>query len=614
MSSIRLHSITDFALGAVLAGVFLLSASFRVSAQITSENHRTLKQQLKLHPKADSNGDGVLTFAEYQTFQKLQGPRKQPNGKPAGPISTLLHTGELLLTDFEENNLGRMRQWGWLIEGDSFSRDLAHGTGLMKLRTVTHHGKYLLTSYGGSDATTGRFVSPTFEIELKFIQFQVSGGDHPHRACVNLIVDDRVVRTITGRNTDRFETVAFDVTALEGRKARVEILDSHRGFWGRVNVDHVVQTDRTSAKRIISKAPANYGSISANVLTVNHHLKGPISLSENRLQVGKQWVLMEDVLQIICQNDRVKPEAQSALRLVDGQIWHGQVLELKDDKLGFQSSSLGRRDVPLSEIAVIQFKGTMRRGGDTVTLYRDQGEPIPGKVIWIREKDVAMDCVLGIVRIPRQTIQSLVLAKARSEWDSSLDEVGLVDGNLLRGKLTSKIDHLILNQGTLGSLNLNWSQVSYVRRAGERVVWLDQIQGKIVERVGPVLAPPEPEVIPSQSGEYLRAIRMMPRMVTQYKLPMLRRRTPRNSTVQEKRTFRASLAPVPGSRANVIVRIRQGSEKLWEKELESNSDPIAVAVELQDAKDLTIEVDFAGGVAFPCGVDWCDAVVHTSLK
>ena len=31
---------------------------------------------------------------------------------------------DLLITDFEENNLGKMHQWGWRVEGQAFRHDV----------------------------------------------------------------------------------------------------------------------------------------------------------------------------------------------------------------------------------------------------------------------------------------------------------------------------------------------------------------------------------------------------------------------------------------------------------------------------------------------------------
>ncbi len=584
--------------------IFLLVSVPVASAAITSKDHPKLKEMLQQYPASDSDNNGTLTFAEYQAFRKSQGPRKRADGGEAGPISTLLANGDLLITDFEENNYGRMRQWGWTIEGKSFERDFATATRIMKRRAATHSGRYLLSSYPETDATTGRVVSPIFEIEQKAIQFQLSGGQHPQRICVNLVVDGDVLRTITGRNRDSLETVAFDVTALKGRLARLEIIDAHTGIWGHINVDRMVQTDHATARRVVDKIPAHYGQVIGTVQTTDGRRRGALTINEGRLGIDKHPAEISTLLLAICENDRRWPPSQDALshgalRLIDGEVWYGKVLSLEDGQITLQSSMFKSRKVPLKQIASIEFKPGKVSGGEPGTMYRDQGEPIPGRLVWIREKDVAIDCALGIVPIPRGSIQRLVLAAPRQQGDSSQDEVGLVDGSLLRGTLTAKDDRLVLEHSTLGTLSFEWSDIRHVRRSPNGVIWLDSLAGKILDRVGPILPPPPPSVVVSINPDHLRAIRMMPRTVTQYELP----------AGSAKRTLRAILAPVPGCRADINVRVKDGDRVLWERKISASSEPLEVAVDLQRATKFTIEVDYGDRLAFPCGIDWRDAHV-----
>ena len=76
--------------------------------------------------------------------------------------------------------------------------------------------------------------------------------------------------------------------------------------------------------------------------------------------------------------------------------------------------------------------------------------------------------------------------------------------------------------------------------------------------------------------------------------------------------FRARLAPVPGARAKMIVRIAAGGKNVWESNIAAGAEPVAVAVTLSAAERFSIEVDYAGPVAFPAGVDWLDAHVIAS--
>jgi hypothetical protein len=407
------------------------------------------------------------------------------------------------------------------------------------------------------------------------------------------------MRTATGRNSDRLETVAFDVAALKGRQARLEIVDAHTGIWGHLNVDRMIQTDHTTARRVIKKIPTGFGQIVGTVQTVDGRRRGALTINEGRLSIDRKAVEIGDVLLAICEHETNKQASNGALRLIDGEIWYGNILGLEDYQVLLQSPTLNSRKVPLKQIASIEFQAGKTIGGEPGTLYRTEGEPIPGKLIWIRNKDVAIDCALGIVPIPRGSVQRLVLAAPRPLVDWSKDEVGLVDGSLLRGTLTAANDRLVLDHGTLGSLSLEWSKIRYFRRAAKDVIWLDSLKGKVTDRVGPVLPPPAPSIVPATQSDHLRVIRMMPRTVTHYELPV----------GTSKRVFRATLAPVPGCRADVNVRVKDGRRVLWEQKITMSSNAVEVAVDLQGAKRFTIEVDYGDQLAFPCGVDWRDAHV-----
>lgn len=76
------------------------------------------------------------------------------------------------------------------------------------------------------NAATGKATSPEFTIEKPFITFQIGGGNHPGEACVNLVVDGKVERTATGDGTPNLSAASWDVSALTGKKAKIEVVDS----------------------------------------------------------------------------------------------------------------------------------------------------------------------------------------------------------------------------------------------------------------------------------------------------------------------------------------------------------------------------------------------------
>ena len=93
------------------------------------------------------------------------------------------------------------------------------------------------------DGHEGTLTSKAFTIERKHITFLIGGGGHKDKTCVNLIVDGKVVRTATGPNDNRMGPASFDVSDMQGKKAQIQLVDSHTGGWGNIGFDHVVFTN-----------------------------------------------------------------------------------------------------------------------------------------------------------------------------------------------------------------------------------------------------------------------------------------------------------------------------------------------------------------------------------
>lgn len=140
-----------------------------------------------------------------------------------------------VLADFESGTYE-----GWQVVGAAFGEAPASGTFENQQPVSGFGGQHLANSYVGGDGPTGRLIGKPFRIDAPFLLFRIGGGRHPGEACINLVVDDQVVRTQTGRNEERLELRGWDIRELLGREARIEIVDAHSGGWGHINVDDVV--------------------------------------------------------------------------------------------------------------------------------------------------------------------------------------------------------------------------------------------------------------------------------------------------------------------------------------------------------------------------------------
>ena len=93
------------------------------------------------------------------------------------------------------------------------------------------------------DVATGTLTSPEFVVSKKFVHFLVGGGDLAGQTCVDLLVDEKSVRSAMGKGTETLEWATFDVTEWMGKKAQIQIVDRATGHWGHINVDHIVFSD-----------------------------------------------------------------------------------------------------------------------------------------------------------------------------------------------------------------------------------------------------------------------------------------------------------------------------------------------------------------------------------
>jgi uncharacterized protein (DUF608 family) len=122
-------------------------------------------------------------------------------------------------------------------------------------RVVNTHASAPGNEVGGRDNATGKLVSRDFRIERRFITFYIGGGNHVGKTCLNLVVDGKLARTMTGKANNQMTRQSFDVRDLEGKTARIEIVDDKQGAWGNIGVDQIVFTDDSALAGPLEKRP-----------------------------------------------------------------------------------------------------------------------------------------------------------------------------------------------------------------------------------------------------------------------------------------------------------------------------------------------------------------------
>ncbi|HUG90114.1 MAG TPA: glycoside hydrolase family 32 protein [Planctomycetaceae bacterium] len=151
---------------------------------------------------------------------------------------------DILIADFESEDYG-----DWTVTGEAFGPGPARGALAGQMHVDGFRGERLVNSFYGGDDATGTLTSPALRLERKFVNFLIGGGRYAGETCINLIVGGEVFRTATGPNdaaggSERLDWHTWDVSELEGRTARIEIVDRRKGGWGHINVDHIVHSDR----------------------------------------------------------------------------------------------------------------------------------------------------------------------------------------------------------------------------------------------------------------------------------------------------------------------------------------------------------------------------------
>lgn len=132
---------------------------------------------------------------------------------------------------------------GWHVEGEAFGRGPL-GINLQKnppkeWRGAKSYRPELRTDHPDLDGMTGRLISRPFRIGRRFIAFWINGGNFPTTACMNLVVDGKIVRSATGLEEERPRRAHFRVSEFEGKEAHLEIVDSEKAPWGQIGVGQI---------------------------------------------------------------------------------------------------------------------------------------------------------------------------------------------------------------------------------------------------------------------------------------------------------------------------------------------------------------------------------------
>ena len=149
-----------------------------------------------------------------------------------------------VLQSFEGDGFG-----DWKVEGTAFGlAPIAGKCDGLTAELTAYSGESLACSAHGGDASTGSLISPEFKITENYLAFLIAGGKHPGKTAVQLLVDGKVVKEATGENSLRCGSTVWDVAALKGKSARIQIIDQESGQWGMIAADQFILTDYPNPK------------------------------------------------------------------------------------------------------------------------------------------------------------------------------------------------------------------------------------------------------------------------------------------------------------------------------------------------------------------------------
>jgi uncharacterized protein (DUF608 family) len=225
-------------------------------------------------------------------FERKVEATKQ-NGVAFSAQATKVAEGTRAEVQYEDWSSGTYGKW--VSTGTAFGKspqrvtelpgymgDVAAGTTFVVNTHQTRNGEDVVQG----DAHIGTLRSPNFRIDRRFINLRVGGGGHVGDTCVNLVVGEQVVRTVTGRNSNAMNWETFDVAVWEGQWAYIEVIDRATNAWGNVSLGEVIFADVPKTHRDVAELP-DFGTFCVDVVGgANHRVA-----TEAHAEVGRTFTL-----------------------------------------------------------------------------------------------------------------------------------------------------------------------------------------------------------------------------------------------------------------------------------------------------------------------------------
>jgi sucrose-6-phosphate hydrolase SacC (GH32 family) len=219
--------LSEFGPAGATGGIWECPDLFELPVEGTTEKRWVLI--VNLNPGSVAGGSGGQYFVG-----QFDGTHFVADENSLGlPTPEFVPAGKII-ADFEGEIYG-----DWKVTGDAFGPGPARGKFSNQNPVSGYQGERLVNSFFNGDETTGTLTSPEFEVTQPFLNFLIGGGAHPETR-MDLWVDGKIVRTVSGANDERLTWRSWNVREFLGKQAKLQIVDDHKGGWGHINVDQIM--------------------------------------------------------------------------------------------------------------------------------------------------------------------------------------------------------------------------------------------------------------------------------------------------------------------------------------------------------------------------------------
>jgi len=145
----------------------------------------------------------------------------------------------------------------WQTTGEAFGQAPVAGRmeGLSGV-FLDYAGNDLACSAAGGNASTGTLTSPPILLSQPYVAFLIAGGNHSGKTEVRLMVDGKITRKATGRNSLALRKEVWDVSEFKNKQGVIQVVDEETGSWGFIAVDQFILSSKKDPVIVTRGRPA----------------------------------------------------------------------------------------------------------------------------------------------------------------------------------------------------------------------------------------------------------------------------------------------------------------------------------------------------------------------